>query len=274
MYRFATLALFAAFGFGPSAFGQSNPFELKPPAEADAALRARVKEFFDLQVKGTPRKAEVLVAEDSKDMYYSDPKPKFFNCELSRIDYTDQFTKAKVLMVCERNVMIPGAPTLTAKVPTPSNWRIEDGLWMYYLDPQTMYPSPFGGYMKPGPEAPAKAAPVAPPIPSIESLTKAVMEQVKVDKAVLTMKAGDKAEVNISNSAPGPMKVLLPGNLNGMEARLENPVIAAGGKTVLHLVCGKTAISHTFSLEVAETGQPLPIQILVQQEKPKEKDKK
>src|ERR1039458_2187897 len=63
MHRFALFALFAA-----TAFAQANdPFKAKPPADVDAALRARVLEFFDLHVKGEFRKAEALVAEDTKD---------------------------------------------------------------------------------------------------------------------------------------------------------------------------------------------------------------
>ena len=56
MRRLALFVLFAAL-----AFGQSNdPFKPKPPADVDAALRARVQEFFGLHVKGQFRKAEEL----------------------------------------------------------------------------------------------------------------------------------------------------------------------------------------------------------------------
>jgi hypothetical protein len=267
MFRFAAFALFTAI-----AFGQSNPFEQKPPAEVDAALKARVKEFFDFQVNGTPRKAEVLVAEDSKDLYYNDPKPKFFSCVFSRVDYTDRFTKAKVLMVCERNVMIPGAASLVAKVPTPSNWRIENGLWMYYLDPETMYPSPFGGNFKAGPMPPGQpgAAPAGPPIPSIESMTKAAMEAVKLDKNEVTLKVGDEAEIKINNTAPGPMKLALPQNPYGVEYKLDKDTVDAGGTVVLHLRAGETAASSSVYLEVEQTGQRLPIQITINRDPAKQ----
>ena len=260
MYRFAAFALFSSI-----AFGQSDPFAPKPPAEVDAALRARVLEFFDLQVKGTPRKAEVLVAEDSKDLYYSDPKPKFLSCELKQIDYTSHFTKAKVLSLCERNVMIPGAGTLKAKVPTPSTWRMEDGQWFYYLDPETMYPSPFGGPMKPGPMPGngAAAAPDSQGIPSIESMTKSAMEQIKLDRNEVSLKVGETAEVTISNLASGPMTLLAPANLNGIEAKLDKATVESGGKIVLKLHAGKAAASGAFNLQVEQTGQQLPIQITV-----------
>jgi hypothetical protein len=260
MCRFAVLALFASI-----VFGQSNPFEPQPPPEVDAALKARVKLFFDLQVKGTPRKAEVLVTEDSKDIYYSDPKPQFFSCVFSRVDYTDHFTKAKVLMLCERNVMIPGAASLVAKVPTPSNWRIEDGVWMYYLDPATMYPSPFGGPFKAGPMPPNMpgSAPATPPIPSMESMTKMALEMVKLEKSEVTLRVGEVIDLHITNGAPGPAKIKLPANTNGVEFKLDKDTVEAGGKIVLHLRAGETAASGLLNLEVEQTGQQVPLQITI-----------
>ena len=240
MYRIAALALFAS-----TAFGQVNPFAPKPPAEVEAALMARVKEFFDWQIKGTPRKAEVLVTEDSKDLYYNDPKPKFFSCIFSRVDYTDHFTKAKVLMICERNVMIPGAASLVAQVPTPSNWRIEGGLWMYYLDPDTMYPSPFGGPFKAGPMPAnmAGSAPATAPIPSIEDMTRLALGQVKLDRSDITLKPGEPGEITVSNSAPGPMTLVLPKYTNGIEMKLDQATVASGGKVVLRAHGNRTGAS-------------------------------
>src|ERR1035438_2675358 len=104
MQRFALFALFAAL-----ACAQPNdPFKPKPPADVDAALRARILEFFDLHVKGQFRKAEELVAEDTKDFFYSANKPKYLGCDLSSIDYSENFTKANAVMVCEIYIMEPG----------------------------------------------------------------------------------------------------------------------------------------------------------------------
>ena len=260
MFRFASLALFAAI-----AFGQPGPFDPKPPADVEAALKARVKEFFDYQVIGTPRKAEVLVSEESKDLYYNDPKPKFFSCVFSRVDYTEHFTKAKVLMVCERNVMIPGAASLVAKVPTPSNWRIENGTWMYYIDPETMYPSPFGGPFKAGPMPAGQpgGAPAGPPIPSIESMTQNALDKVKLDKKAVVLKVGESTDIAITNAAPGPMKLLLPQNRNGIEFKLEKETVESGATVVLHLRAGESAASGLVNLEVEQTGQQLPLQITI-----------
>src|SRR5947207_15092741 len=54
MHRISLFVLLAAL-----ATGQDNPFT-KPPAEVDAALRARIKEFYDYHVSGQFRKADEL----------------------------------------------------------------------------------------------------------------------------------------------------------------------------------------------------------------------
>src|SRR5258705_10706026 len=118
MHRFAMVPLVAAF-----AFAQPNePFKPRPPAEVDAALRARVQEFFDLHVKGTFRKAEELVAEDTKDFFYTHNKPKYLSCEVSKIDYSENFTKANAVVLCEQYILMPGFTERPLKVPTPSTW--------------------------------------------------------------------------------------------------------------------------------------------------------
>src|SRR6266545_4652975 len=109
MHRFTLLAVFAAVAFAQGVLAQGNdPFQPKPPAEVDQALRARVQEFFDLHVKGQYRQAEELVAEDTKDYFYTHDKPKYLSCEISKIDYTDKFTKASAVVTCSRYVMMPG----------------------------------------------------------------------------------------------------------------------------------------------------------------------
>src|SRR5215472_12205106 len=122
MLRTCLLALFAACLFGQG----DDPFN-RPPADVDQALRARIQEFYQLHVKGDFRHAEELVAEDTKDFYYSHNKPKYLSAEISRIEYSDRFTKAKATVLCEQYVMLPGFTDKPIKVPTPSTWKLIDG---------------------------------------------------------------------------------------------------------------------------------------------------
>ena len=72
MRTFVLLAVLAG-----AALAQEKAADLfnKPPADVDRALRARIAEFFEDHVKGEFRKAEALVAEDTKEFFYDTNKP-------------------------------------------------------------------------------------------------------------------------------------------------------------------------------------------------------
>src|SRR4051794_40974187 len=120
MHRYSLAALFAAVSMAQSApqsavpmptqtvTQPTDPFAPKAPAAVDEALRARIQEFFDLHIKKQYRKAEELVAEDTKDYFYTHDKPTYISCEISKIDYTDHFTKASSVVTCLRYIRIPG----------------------------------------------------------------------------------------------------------------------------------------------------------------------
>jgi len=256
MQRLALFALFAAL-----ASAQPNdPFKPKPPADVDAALRARIQEFFDLHVKGQFRKAEELVAEDTKDFFYSANKPKYLGCDLTKIDYADNFTRANAVMVCEMYIMAPGFTDHPMKVPTPSTWKLIDGKWYWWVDQDALRNSPWGK-MTPGP-FPAKGA-AAPPSLSALPTAESLFKQIQLDKNSVRLKAGESAEVTVSNGAPGLTSLTLPGNLPGVEAKLDKPVLQPGGKAVLTLRAAKGAKSGVFNVQVEQTLQLLPIQVTI-----------
>src|SRR5215510_5970979 len=89
----------------------------KPPVEVDQALRARITEFYQYHVKQQFRQAEALVAEDTKDFFYSHNKPQYLTFEIGRIEYSENFTRAKATMVTEQYVMMPGFMDKPMKVP-------------------------------------------------------------------------------------------------------------------------------------------------------------
>ena len=258
MHRFALVPLLATF-----AFAQPNePFKPKPPAKVDAALRARIAEFFDLHVKSQFRKAEELVADDTKDFFYTHNKPKYISCDLSRIDYSDHFTKANATVVCEQYIMMPGFTDRPMKVPTPSTWKIEHGKWVWYVDQDALRNTPWGR-MTPGP-FPEKGGPAPPPsLASIPTSADFVFKQVQLDKSEVRLKAGESAEVTISNRAPGPMGVSFSPALGHIEAKLDKPNVPAGGKSVLTLTASKGAKSGVLNVQVEQTLQLLPIQITI-----------
>jgi hypothetical protein len=258
MYRYALIALAAA-----TAFAQNEPFKPKPPAEVDAALKARVQEFFDLHVKGQFRKAEDLVAEDTKEFFYTRNKPKYLNCELSRIDYTDNFTKANAVMICEQYIMMPGFADRPMKVPTPSAWKLENGKWVWWVDQDALRNTPWGR-MTPG-AYPDKGAPAPPPsFANIPASADFLFKQIKLDRDSVILKPGESAEIVITNTAPGVMTLSIPtGGPRDIEAKLDKADLPAGGKATLTLSAAKDAKSGVVNVQVDQTTQLLPIQVRI-----------
>jgi len=54
-------------------------------SDAEKALRARAEQFYQLEVGGEFRKAEALVAEDSKDYFYKNSKPEISKFEIEKV---------------------------------------------------------------------------------------------------------------------------------------------------------------------------------------------
>ena len=163
-----------------SAWAQSdNPFN-RPPADVDQALRARITEFFQFHVTGEYRKAEALVAEDTKDYFYDHNKPKYLSIEVSKIQYSENFTRAKAIVLCETRLQGPGFGNQVFKVPVPSSWKLENGKWYWWVEPDKINLTPFGK-MTPGPEPTRGAAPAV-SINNIPATADFLFEQVKLDK--------------------------------------------------------------------------------------------
>ncbi|HEV3331484.1 MAG TPA: hypothetical protein VG096_10910 [Bryobacteraceae bacterium] len=254
MFRLLTLTLWVAACFAQTPADLFN----RPPADVDQALRARITEFFQDHVDGKFRQAEALVAEDTKDFFYTGNKPKYLSFEIQRITYSDGYTRAKALVLCEQTVVFPGFGG-QLKVPTPSYWKLVDGQWYWYVNPEDLHKSPFGEF-KPGPGT--SAGPVA--IPNPADVLKAATAQVKADKQAVTLKLGGSDQVTIANSAPGVMSISLLGSTTGVKVTLDRMDIPAGEKAVVTFRAGNDAKPGTVSLRVDQTNHVIPIQVSIQ----------
>ena len=240
----------------------------KPPAKVDKALRARIGEFYTDHVKGEFRKAEPLVAEDTKNFFYSQNKPQYLSYEISRIEYSDNFTKAKATVVCEQYVMMPGFADKPMKVPVPSTWKLVKGKWYWYVDQSALRRTPFGE-MKAGPPVAGGAAAPSPSLPtsipdSPETAAALFMNKVRSDKSSVNLKAGQTEEVTFTNSAPGPMTLSIPVPLKGVETKFDPAEMKTGEKAVLVLKAGEGAKSGVLKVKVEQTGEMISIQVAVQ----------
>jgi hypothetical protein len=231
----------------------------KPPDEVDRALRARINEFYEDHVQGKFREAESLVADDTKEFFYDHDKPRYLNFSIQRIDYSDNFTKAKATILCEQYVMFPGFANKPVKIPTPSTWKVVDGKWYWYVDPESLRQSPFGRMT-------AGTAPASGPAPSPSAIPSGfgfVMKQVKAEPESVELARGGSAEVTITNAAPGPMTVAVAGRPPGVEAQLAHTEISGKDKTTLTLKAGDQAKSGTLSISVMQTREVIPIRVTI-----------
>lgn len=251
MLRFSLLAIL------PLVLAAQDPADLfnKPPAAVDQALRARITEFYELHVKGEFRKAEALVAEDTKDFFYDGNKPRYLSFEISKIKYSDDFTRAQAIVLCEQTVPFPGFQGQAMKIPTPSNWKIENGQWVWYVD-QKWLDSPFG-HRTPGPGNGA-ASPIV-----IPGSVAQFMSAVKAEPQSVTLTPGGSQQIAISNTAPGLMQVAVTGSVPGVDAKLDRAEIKPGERATLTVHAGDNAKSGRLQVRVAPTGQLIPIQIEV-----------
>lgn len=254
MLRLSLLALLAAISVAQDASEVFN----KPPARVDQALRERISQFYQYHVKQEFRKAETLVAADTKEYFYSHNKPGYLSCEIGKIVYSDSFKRAKATILCSQYVMAPGFTDKPVKVPFGSTWKVENGKWYWYVDQEGLRNTPFGR-MTPGPRGTSGGLPAA--IPENADF---VMTLVKADKDSVTLKPGESETVTIRNGAPGIMDISVEGKIPGVEAKLDHGNLKVGDQAVLTLQAGDGAKSGVVSIKVEQTGQVIPIQVSVQ----------
>jgi hypothetical protein len=223
----------------------------KAPPEVDEALRARITKFYQAQVDGKARQAEDVVAEDSKDFFYNMAKPKFLSFEIRDITYSDNFTKAKVMMVVETYVMMPGFEGKPMKVPGGTFWKIENGQWCWYIPPDVLNATPFGT-MKPSNGAPG-GLPDLKNAPTVASLGKQVQAD-KLHAALLAAGPPTSDKITIHNAMPGSVRIeLRHADVRGLEIKADRTEIPAGENAVVsfHYVPGNGYPPRTLNVDVA-----------------------
>jgi hypothetical protein len=253
MLRIPILALSAAALLAQSA---DNPFD-KPPANVDRTLRERINQFYQFHIDRQFRKAEALVAEDTKDFFYSRNKPAYVSCKVGRIQYTENYTRAKATELCEQYVMMPGFAEKPLMVPIPSTWKLVRGKWFWYVDQESLRVTPFGR-MTPGATVAAGSLPAA-----IATSPDAFINKVQADKASVNLKPGQPEQVVIANTAPGLMNIAIVGEYPGLEAKLDHTDLEIGGKAVLTLRAGEGAKPGFLNIRVQQTGELIQIKIEV-----------
>ena len=232
------------------------------PPEVEAALRARVEQFFQLEVDKKFRQAEALVAEDSKDDFYDGAKPDIKSFSIQEIEWTDNNTRAKVILKRKVGVKTP-LGTQEFELRAITLWKMENGQWVWYIDHDAPRPSPFG-LIAPPPADAVKGPPGAPPPPG--KLDAAIlMNQVTVDNTSVVLNSSNPIQVvTVSNSMPGSvtlgLREPLPG---GIGVELEKVVLQPGEKGAVRFrLTGEVKGPTNVRVEVSPLGKVFDILIL------------
>jgi hypothetical protein len=228
----------ALFLFPVVAFAQTATPE--PPPEVDAALRARVNEFFGYHVTGDFEQAWPMVANDTKKEYFSAQKTKYDSFKLDSIRYTDNFTKAVVtLTVTEKKKLSVQMPEVTMTHPTTTLWKIEDSKWCWYNDHTTNWLMPMGPSDTKSMEEAKKKGQAAPVMTAaqLQERVKGIMGQSAPEKTELKL-ASNKPSADqtvFRNRQGGQIKLaLLPASVpKGMVAKLDRTELGVDEEAVL-----------------------------------------
>lgn len=255
---------------GYTASGQ-NPSELfdKAPPAIDEALRAQVDKFYQAFIAGKFKDAYLMVADDSQDKFFELPKEQYKSCEIIKVHYTENFTKAAVVTSCKADWRFHGTVVLTT-FPLTSNWEVLNGQWFWHYEKPTMVASPFSptGFVPvPADSTPNPAALVPKDIPGA---AQAILAKVSVDKASVRLRSYETSQdvVHVRNDMPGQVRLKLDQpDVPGLKVTLGKTALTAHEETTIVFewrlddAAKKTNAGTTVQLHIEPTGQVFPISV-------------
>ena len=245
-----------------AALAQTGP-QTAPP-EIDQALRARVTEFFNYHVEGATgfRKAMDLVAEDTKDYYFSAQKIQFKSFKIDNITYSDHFAKAVVTLSGQRMWQLsPQFPAVEVTQPMSTSWKIENGKWVWYREAGTdtnLTPM--------GPSNPAALGPGGGKLPpldlsqgGIDKRAADLLKQSSISKSEVTLSASHPSSERLvfHNGQPGSvlLSVEVGAKLEGFSAVLDKANVNAGEDVALKI--------HYDPASQTDAPRPVTVRVMV-----------
>jgi hypothetical protein len=230
-----------------------TPILDKPPQDIDDALRARIKQFYDYHVSRKYRQCEQLIAEESKDDFYVMNKPQLESYKIGNIEYSDHFTKAKVVIVGMMPFLMPMAGPKIMEQPFASFWKSENGVWLWYYSKTTTLDTPFGK-AKPNSTAPGQAGSLE-QMPSVN--IEALQSALKIDRTRIDLAGGKPQTVRVTNTLPGAASLSISCPLGPLS---EQGVTATFDRKDLK---GNETAVLTLTADPDKHSGPLPLQIMV-----------
>jgi hypothetical protein len=231
-------------------------------AEAEAALRARAEQFFQLQADKKFRPAEAMVADDTKDLYYNGRKFNINSFSIEKIELLEDNTRAKVTIKTKVTRAVPVMGIVVFDAPATTLWRLENGQWVYYIDQAAALETPFGTVNE---QKGSGAPPPSSPSARIANLS-ALQNLVKIDKNSVDLALdGPSQTVTVSNELPGAVDLELQvPKIAGLSVQLEKKHLEAGEKTVIRLsATGKDKGTGVVHLVVSPIAAQLDISVRI-----------
>jgi hypothetical protein len=212
----------------------------QPIKEAtEAALRERVKSFYDLQVDGKFRQTEAIVCPESREAYYALPKSKPFSAEIASVKLAEDLRSATVSEAIEQNQSLGGLEQ-KVKMPAVSHWNLVEEQWCYYMLPaSSVADSPFGKMDFSGGTSNAtgtNSSGVTPDIKPQSLPPDARLVSFSKLGVRLPFEVDGSDEIVVTNSLPGPVqfRVVCP-NVPGLVCRFDQTMLKAGAETRFHV---------------------------------------
>ncbi len=240
-------------------------FEKAPP-DIDEALRARVTTFYQAHVDGKFRAADALVAEDSKDIFFAIEKPRCRSFAIGNVTYSENFTRAKVMIACDTEMMMMMAGRVSVKLPVQSLWKYVSGQWFWYSEPlaDKEVQTPFGVHKPAQSEENSNSTGLPGKFVDLSTVT----SLIKADKTEVKLSASepDSDKIVLTSRLPGIADLSLKGNPTaGLSFKLDRTTINMGESAVLTVdyqpVKGRLASATAVSVIVEPTGQEITINI-------------
>ncbi|MEZ5353845.1 MAG: hypothetical protein R2762_14500 [Bryobacteraceae bacterium] len=188
-------------GFG-GIFDKASP-------DVEQALRARVDHFYLSLKESKYRKADEVVHESAKDVFFGAEKFSFRDFKVVSVTWEDNYTKARVVVDMDSDFFFPGFGKIAVHRPLTSFWMSDAGQWWWYVPKFDTRESPFGA-MSPGPDAAKSAKPED--VWRDNAVTPdQIRNTVRADKGEVTLSSHEvsHAEVNIKSVFAGPVKLRL-----------------------------------------------------------------
>lgn len=200
--------------------------QASPPPATDQALRERIGKFYQAHVDGKYRQAEQYIAEENRDDFYTQAKTKYLSFTESKVDYSDDFTKAVVHTPTEMMWRVAQLGEMKLKKIVESNWKMVDGQWYWYQPAGVGMLVPFGPdgkpvAMKPGPPSDTPSGQSVGD--RVKNFDRGALNKVEINKNILWLNKNGKSSdtVSLTNGLSGVVVMQVDCNdLPGLEVKV------------------------------------------------------